>query len=66
MGAAAIATPEAKALAPRTDCIMNTRRVVIEKSPLKLNKKIGSRARFGASLTLKPEPTLNENSKKQG
>jgi hypothetical protein len=42
MGAAAIATPEAKALAPRTDCIMNTRRVVIEKSPLKLKKKLAA------------------------
>jgi hypothetical protein len=60
MGAAAIAAPEAKTLAPKTDCIMNTRRVVIRNLPLKLNKKIGSQPCFGQSLTLKPERTLNE------
>jgi hypothetical protein len=36
------------------------------KITFEVEQKIGSRACFGASLTLKPEPTLNENSKKQG
>jgi hypothetical protein len=63
MGAAAIAAPEAKTLAPRTDCIMNTRRVVIGKLPLELNKKWGSRNCFDQSLTPEPEQKLNENPK---